>query len=75
MAESRRSADDWDTCPGCGERLEQPESGRFDEDGAPVTTPAWHPECAQKHMRQRLERQPGGIVRMYDSPDVGPLSD
>ena len=74
MADGRESRNDWDTCPGCGKRLGQPGWARFDEDGEPVTTPAWHPECVQAHMRRRFEAEPDARVNMYEGPDVGPLS-
>ncbi len=73
MADEQRQG--WDTCPGCGKRLGQPEWARFDEDGDPVTTPAWHPECAATYMRERCEEPGDGTVYMYDGTDVGPLSD
>lgn len=64
----------WDVCPGCGKRLGQPDSARFDDEGEPVTTPAWHPECAQQQTRRAFEREPDGVVYMYDASDVGPLT-
>jgi hypothetical protein len=65
----------WDICPGCGERLGLPERDRFDEDGNPVTTPAWHAECAQAHMRRRFEGAGDASVYMYDRPHPGALAD